>query len=274
MPGKRRKSRVAAAVPVQAEPQGSESWLELKNPHSVRAAMASRPEQVKELMFTGEPQGLWKRLAEEAEQQGIPVRLLEPAEQPRQRAHERKQERVGHALARVAAKPSVSLEELWSDVAQPNADGTPGLWLALDSLQDPHNVGAIFRTAGFFGARGIVVTKNASAPINATVYDVAAGALETVPHAVVSNLNRALKLSRRIGLWNLGSSEHAEQSVWEVDRQLPWLIVVGNEQKGLRHLVLEHCDRICRVPPLGEVKSLNVSVATGILLATLTRPEK
>ncbi len=274
MPGKRRKSRVASVAPVQAESQGAEGWLELKNPHSVQAAMACRPEQVKELMFTGEPQGLWKRLAEEAEQLGIPVRLREPAEQPRQRAHERKQERVGHALARVAPKSAITLEELWSEVAQPNPDGGPGLWLALDSLQDPHNVGAIFRTAGFFGARGIVVTKNASAPINATVYDVAAGALEAVPHAVVSNLNRALKLSRRIGLWNLGTSEHADLSAWEVDRQLPWLIVVGNEQNGLRHLVLEHCDRVCRVPPLGEVKSLNVSVATGILLATLTRPEK
>ncbi|MEZ5950442.1 MAG: TrmH family RNA methyltransferase [Planctomycetaceae bacterium] len=104
------------------------------------------------------------------------------------------------------------------------------------------------------------------------MYDIAAGGVESVPFAVESNLNRALKLSRRVGLWNLGTSEHAERSVWQVDRERPWLIVVGNEQKGLRRLVLEHCDEICQIPATGDVGSLNVSVATGILLAALDRP--
>lgn len=265
-----RKQKRPLASPAQTEQV--DPWLELKNPHSVRAAIKHRPQDVKELVFLNEPQGLWIRLAELAEEAKIPLKFREQKENKPGKIKGPKQERIGHAFARVAPRLPVSLDTLWSEASTRTSTSQPGLWLALDSLQDPHNVGAIFRSAGFFGVRGIVVTKNASAPINATVYDIAAGGVESVPFAVESNLNRALKLSRRVGLWNLGTSEHAERSVWQVDRERPWLIVVGNEQKGLRRLVLEHCDEICQIPASGDVGSLNVSVATGILLAALGRP--
>jgi len=247
-------------------------WLELKNPHSIRAAITHRPEDVKELVFLNEPAGLWIRLAEMAEAAKIPIRQREQKEEtpPHQRRGRKgnKEERTGHSFALVAPRTPQKIDDL---LQIPAPEGRQGVWLALDSLQDPHNVGAIFRSASFFGVMGIIVTKNSSAPINATVYDTSAGGVEAVPFAVETNLNRALKLSRRVGLWNLGTSEHAERSVWEVDCGRPWLVVVGNEQKGLRRLVLEHCDEICQVPPIGETSSLNVSVAAGILLAALRR---
>ena len=145
-----------------------------------------------------------------------------------------------------------------------------GLWLALDQIQDPHNVGAIFRTAAFFGIRGIIVTKDRSAPLSATAYDVASGGLECVPFAQPPNLSRALKQAKDAGLWVLGTSEHATRDLSEVDRDRPWLLVLGNEEKGLRRLTSEHCDELCRITPRGEIASLNVSVAAGVLMAALS----
>jgi 23S rRNA (guanosine2251-2'-O)-methyltransferase len=145
-----------------------------------------------------------------------------------------------------------------------------GLWLALDQLQDPHNVGAVFRTAAFFGVKGIVMTVDRSAPLSPTVYDVASGGVEYVPFTLQTNLAQAMEIAKKSGLWVLGSSERAAESVHRIDRDRRWLLVIGNEEKGLRRLTLERCDQVCTIPPAGQVNSLNVSVAAGILMAALT----
>jgi 23S rRNA (guanosine2251-2'-O)-methyltransferase len=145
--------------------------------------------------------------------------------------------------------------------------GSHPLFLALDCLHDPHNVGAIFRTAAFFGAAGIVVTRDRSAPLNATVYDVASGGMEVVPFSVQTNLRRALDAAKECGVWVLGTSEHAETDFTAIPLDRPWLLVVGNEETGLRRLTAEHCDMTCRIAARSTVTSLNVSVATGILIA-------
>jgi 23S rRNA (guanosine2251-2'-O)-methyltransferase len=147
------------------------------------------------------------------------------------------------------------------------------LWLALDCLQDPQNVGAIFRSAGFFGLQGIIITKDKSAPMNSTVYDVSAGGTEAVPFGTVTNLAQALRKCKERGIWVLGTSEHAEVDVRTVDRGRAWLLVIGNEQKGLRRLTREHCDEVCRIEPQGDVTSLNASVAAGVCMAVLTLPD-
>jgi 23S rRNA (guanosine2251-2'-O)-methyltransferase len=144
------------------------------------------------------------------------------------------------------------------------------LWLALDQLQDPHNVGAVFRTAAFFGVRGIVVTRDRSAPLSAAVYDVGSGGLEYVPFSVQTNLARAIEAAKQSGVWVLGTSERAGKDVSQIDRDRRWLLVVGNEERGLRRLTLDHCDEVCRLTPRGPIGSLNVSVATGVLVAALT----
>jgi 23S rRNA (guanosine2251-2'-O)-methyltransferase len=176
--------------------------------------------------------------------------------------------RGGIAEATVKERPDVSAEELFGNADANTA--SPRLWLALDQLQDPHNVGAIFRTAAFFGVAGILLTRDRSAPLNGTVYDVASGALEVVPFASPANLIHGIEIAEAAGLWVLGASEHASRDVSEIDRDRSWLLVVGNEERGLRRLTLDKCDETCRLTARGAIASLNVSVAAGVLMALLT----
>ncbi len=187
--------------------------------------------------------------------------------------------RGGEAEATVKERSEVSLEMLFSDdrsdsqmalAAQKTGERTPRLWFALDQIQDPHNVGAIFRSAAFFGVAGIVVTRDRSAPLNGTAYDVASGGVEAVPYANPVNLCRTLEIAKKAGLWILGASEHAETDLREVDRDRSWVVVVGNEESGLRRLTAETCDEMCRIASRGAVGSLNVSVAAGVVMAVLS----
>lgn len=242
--------------------------LELKNPHSVLAAIQARPVDVLDIQVaTDAPSPAWSEVIDVARAHAVRVtRGGRPAS--RDRRDGQKEGRETGMSATVRERPDMPLEELFADVST-RANGH-GLWLALDNLQDPHNVGAIFRTAAFFGVQGIVVTKDRSAPLSGVAYDVATGGLEHVPFTIVPNLARAVVVAKESGLWVLGTSEHATDDVTQVDRGRPWLLIVGNEEKGMRRLTTEHCDSACRITPRGEVTSLNVSVATGILIATLT----
>jgi 23S rRNA (guanosine2251-2'-O)-methyltransferase len=241
------------------------SHLLLKNPHSIIAALETRPQDVFEVRLerhgATEP---WRRVAELAHAHGLAVR-----ESPGPRAASQRREthgqsqRAGGSEATVRERQGVDLEPLFA------VGEGPGLWLGLDQLQDPHNVGAIFRTAAFFGVRGIVLTKDRSAPLTAAVYDVASGGMEHVPFSVQTNLSRAMDLAKQQGMWVLGASEHAETDVSAIDRDRRWLVLVGNEERGLRRLTLERCDELCRLTPRGPITSLNVSVATGVLIAAL-----
>lgn len=168
----------------------------------------------------------------------------------------------------VKEKNSVSFEELFAD-APARCNGR-GVWLALDSLQDPQNVGAIFRTAAFFGAQGILLTQERSAPMSATVYDVACGGVEYVPFSLQSNFQQAFRVAKDSGLWILGTSEHAHDDLSSISKDRPWLVVLGSEERGMRRLTEELCDVYCRISPQGGgVSSLNVSVAAGIVISRL-----
>ncbi len=177
--------------------------------------------------------------------------------------------RQGGAELWVKERDPLSLEELFEGVKENPEDR--GLWLALDQIQDPHNLGAIFRTAAFFGVRGIITTFERAAPLSATVYDVACGGVDAVPFAIETNLARSLERAKDMGVWTLGASEHADQSVDQIPHDRAWLLLVGNEERGLRRLTLENCDMICQIPPFGHVvTSLNVSVAAAILISKLS----
>ena len=241
--------------------------LELKNPHSVMAALQTRPIDVTEVRLTaGAVQGSWGDVADEARRQRIPVVIKKSAPQKMNRRQSEDQgRRTAGSVALVKPRIPSALSELFPDPGQDAQTG--GLWLALDCIQDPHNIGAIFRTAAFFGVRGIVLTKDRSAPINATVYDVASGGMEAVPFAVETNLSRSISQAKETGVWIMGTSEHAEEDVSAYSQDRPWLIVIGNEEKGLRRLTLEQCDVVTRLTPTGIVDSLNASVAAGIMIA-------
>jgi 23S rRNA (guanosine2251-2'-O)-methyltransferase len=138
--------------------------------------------------------------------------------------------------------------------------------LILDGVQDPHNLGACLRTADACGALAVVIPKDRAVQINATVRKVAAGAAETTPVAVVTNLARTLRLLKEAGLWIVGADAEAPKLAHETDLSGPIALVMGAEGSGLRQLTRETCDLTVRLPQQGAVESLNVSVASGMLL--------
>lgn len=239
--------------------------LELKNPHSVLAILKRRPRDVSEISISSGVGGAWDEVADLARQHRVPVVMAESRRGKFDR--QQKAERVGSASAVVKEPPEATLAELFASANEP---GATGLWLALDCLQDPHNVGAIFRTASFFGVRGILLTEDRSAPITGTVCDVAAGGVESVPFAHVTNLKRAFEQAKQAGLWVLGSSEHAKAPLESFSRDRCWLLILGNEERGARQGTLEACDDVCCIHPRGAVTSLNVSVAAGICISWLS----
>ena len=145
------------------------------------------------------------------------------------------------------------------------------LFLVLDNVQDPHNLGACLRTADATGVNGVIITKDNAAGITPTVCKVASGAAETMPVYQVTNLARTLRWLKEQGIWIMGAAGDAEKTVYNSDLTLSLAIVVGAEGTGLRRLTKEQCDFLVKLPMLGHVESLNLSVATGVLLYETVR---
>lgn len=237
--------------------------LHLKNPHSILAVLQSRPQDVYEIRLPDPVAGPWRRVRASATEIG--VKFMGGSRASRR---QNRRGRAGVAEAVVRERRAFTVQDLFANVPD------TGLWLALDRVQDPHNVGAIFRTAAFFGVRGILLTRDRSASLTDAVYDVASGGVEHVPFCFPANLSRALDLARKANLWILGASEHADTDLSRIAGDRPWLLVLGNEERGLRRLTLDKCDVTCSIPSAGHVASLNVSVAAGIFLQKLApRPE-
>lgn len=137
----------------------------------------------------------------------------------------------------------------------------------LDGIEDPHNLGAILRSADVFEASGIVLPKHNSVSLNATVAKTSVGAINYVPVAVVNNLNQAIKELKEEGYWIVATDGSATISYSSLKYDFPVVIVIGSEGKGVSSLVLKNSDYIVKIPQFGHVNSLNASVAAGILLA-------
>jgi len=240
--------------------------LELRNPHSVLAALEMRPKAVRSIRVSSHQTGTpWDEVAKVAGRKSIPISIRRAESGPK---HRRDTERTGAGSANIEPPSPVPLGKIWKS-AQSTNNGF-GIWLALDQVQDPQNLGAIFRLAGFFGVRGIVLTKDKSAPVNATVCDVATGGVEHVPFTVVSNLTQALQQAKKAELWTLGTCERSDASIRDVRVDRHWMLVMGNEADGLRRLTRETCDSLVSLPALGRVPSLNVAAATSACLTALT----
>lgn len=147
----------------------------------------------------------------------------------------------------------------------------PPLLLILDGVTDPHNLGACLRVADAMGAHAVVAPKDRAVGLNATVAKVASGAAETVPYIAVTNLARTMRELKDRGVWLIGADEQGEQSLFDakLDGALGW--VLGAEGEGMRRLTRESCDLLVRIPMLGSVESLNVSVSAGICLSETRR---
>lgn len=168
-------------------------------------------------------------------------------------------------VARVHPLPtSHSLDDVLDAV---DAQGRgPALVLVLDGVTDPHNLGACLRTADGAGAHALVAPKDHVVGLNATVAKVASGAAETVPYLMVTNLARTLTELQERGLQVVGTSDDAEQSIYDIDLTGPVAWVLGAEGSGLRQLTRKTCDVLVRIPMSGAVESLNVSVASAVCL--------
>ncbi len=147
-------------------------------------------------------------------------------------------------------------------------DVLPGaqLLVVLDGIEDPHNLGAIIRTAHAAGASAVVIPERRSVGLTETVGKAAAGAVEYLPIARIGNVSQALEQLKESGFWIYGLDERGQQAYDQVEYMRPTAIVAGAEGKGLHEHVRKHCDYVVRIPMAGQVASLNVSVATGIVL--------
>ena len=197
------------------------------------------------------------------------------------RRHERPLERVEpHTLrqqlgdvahqgvaAEISALPPWSEDELLGALQSTRAP----LLLALDGVQDPHNLGACLRTADACGVLAVIVPRDRAAQLTPAARKVAAGAAETTPVVAVTNLVRTLKLLKDAGFWIVGADAAAEKQARELDLTGPIVLVLGAEGAGLRHLTRANCDFLVSLPQEGAVESLNVSVAAAMLLYEAVR---
>ncbi|NPA40275.1 MAG: 23S rRNA (guanosine(2251)-2'-O)-methyltransferase RlmB [Thermodesulfobacteria bacterium] len=171
-------------------------------------------------------------------------------------------------VAYISEFPYADLEDIiknWEN------KGEIPLVLFLDELEDPRNIGAIIRTADAVGVHGVVIPKLRSCDITETVIKASSGAVFNLPIAKVTNLGKAIEFFKENGLWILGLTHKTEHTIYSVDCKLPLGIVVGNEGRGIRKGILKKCDFVAKLPMIGKVESLNVSVATGVALYEVLR---
>jgi 23S rRNA (guanosine2251-2'-O)-methyltransferase len=148
------------------------------------------------------------------------------------------------------------------------------LLLILDGVQDPHNLGACLRVADGAGVDAVIVPRDRAAPVTAVTRRVASGAAETMPLFQVVNLSRTLENLKQAGVWLYGAAQDAPEELYAADLTGPAAIVLGGEGSGLRRLTREHCDKLVRIPMVGTVESLNVSVAAGVMLYEAVRQRR
>jgi len=152
--------------------------------------------------------------------------------------------------------------------------GETPLLLVLDGIQDPHNLGACLRSADAAGVQAVILPRDNAAPITPVVRKVASGAADTLAIFQVANLARALETLKAAGIWLVGAAGEADRDIYDIDLKGPSALVLGAEGTGLRRLTGEKCDHLARIPMLGAVESLNVSVATGICLFEAVRQRR
>lgn len=171
-------------------------------------------------------------------------------------------------IAFAPQKKAAELEDILEGIRQ---RGETGFVLILDQIEDPQNLGALIRTAECAGTHGVILPKHHAAPINETVIKASAGATEHLPVAEVTNIVSAIEDLKQAGFWVVGLAGDGDKVYSQVDYTVPIAFVVGNEGRGIRRLVKEHCDHLIRIPLFGKVESLNASVAGALGMFEVVR---
>ena len=231
--------------------------------HAVNSRLRRLPDSVLEIYISaGRQDPRMRELVELAEQQKRKVvavdaeRLTGLVGSPRHQ---------GVAAVIDAGRSYLELDDVLETLDEP-----PFL-LVLDGVTDPHNLGACLRVADAMGVHAVIAPKDKSAPLNATVSKVACGAAEVMPYIQVTNLARTLREMKDQGIWIVGTDMDGSSDLYHFEQTGPLAWVLGAEGHGMRRLTREHCDALVSIPMFGTVESLNVSVATGIVLAESRR---
>ena len=203
-----------------------------------------------------------KAVLDLAREKGVPVQRVPRLNLDRTLGEARHQ----GVVARIAAAHYADADELLASLEEKIGTADPPLVLGLDAIEDPRNMGSMLRTAECAGVHGVFVTERRAVGLTSVVAKVAAGALEYVPVARVTNLVRLIEQLKERNIWVVGAAGDASQSYTDWDWTLPAAIFLGNEGHGLHRLVREHCDTLVHIPVRGQLDSLNVSVAAGVLL--------
>lgn len=216
------------------------------------------------LLAEGDREGSVKEILSLARERGIVV----------QSVNRSKLEAVAGGLRHqgvLAYVSPVAYAELEDILKRAEEKEEPPFLLLLDELEDPHNLGALLRTADAAGVHGVLIPKRRSVPLNATVAKTSAGAVEYVPVARIGNISQTLRELKQRGMWVAGADMDGEQTYYEADLTGPLVLVVGSEGHGMSRLTREHCDFVVRMPMAGRINSLNASVAGSILMYEVMR---
>ena len=236
----------------------SESWIVGINP--VEGALSNDAERIREVLVeNGQRNARVHELAERAKALRIPVHHR-PREQLDKVAGEARHQGV---VARYEAPPMASEGDLPELLEQA---GAHALVLVLDGVTDPHNLGACLRSAAAAKVTAVIVPKDRAVGLTPVVRRASAGGADRVPLIAATNLARALRTLKDAGVWITGLAGETETSVYDIDLKGPVALVLGSEGEGMRRLTRETCDFLARIPMPGAMESLNVSVATGVVL--------
>jgi 23S rRNA (guanosine2251-2'-O)-methyltransferase len=236
--------------------------------HAVREALEAGRALERVVIAKGRQDSRIEEIVQLARSQNVPLRFEDRAQLDRL-ADSKDHQGV---VALTASRPAATLEDI---LARANASpAEKGLIVLLDGVEDPHNLGAIIRTALAAGAHGVVIPERRAAGLTDTVARASAGALAHLPVAKVTNLARTLEELKEAGYWLVGLDERAERDYTQADYTSPVGIVMGGEGKGLHELTRKRCDFVVSLPTTGPVKSLNVSVAAGVVLFEALRQRR
>ena len=231
--------------------------------HAVESLLAHAPERVKRLLVAADA-GDARLAGIVARAQGMGISVERLRRDRLDRGHEPLRHQGVVAFTR--PRPRAGEAELEDLVAQGG-----NLFLALDGVTDPHNLGACLRSADAAGASAVIVPRDRSAALTPAAAKAASGAAETMPLVAVVNLARTLRQLRDAGLWVVGLAGDVDAPLYQFDLALPTVLVLGAEGEGLRRLTRENCDQLAAIPMAGSVSSLNVSVAAGVALFEAVR---
>jgi 23S rRNA (guanosine2251-2'-O)-methyltransferase len=232
--------------------------IEGRNP-VIEALRAGRP--ISRILIDRNAQlhGAAAQILQSAKSRGVPVELVDKQSIDRQSVTGSSQ----GVIAFAAAKDYVSLDDLFR-ISQEKRE--PALYLVLDGIEDPHNLGAILRTAEATGVHGVVIRERRAVGLTPAAVKASAGAVEYIPVAMVTNISQAIIELKKNNVWVTGIDMAGDQGYSQVDFNLPAAIVIGGEGKGLSELARKRCDSIASIPMRGKVSSLNASVAAAVVM--------